>query len=230
MELEVKEIIYETPTIIEVVFNKPEINFRPGNYIVFYLDVNDPKGNYRDFSIVSSPTEEDIRIACRLTGSVFKRKLSSLKPGDKVTVKGPFGNFLLDEKRDIIMIAGGIGITPFMSMIKYVVDLNLGTKITLFYSNRTPEEIPFKSKFDEIYQTNRNIKLVYTITNPLESKKPWNGNKGFIDSNMIKYNTSINNKLFYICGPPGMVEAMSALLKSMNIKEEDIKIENFTGY
>ena len=230
MELEVKEIIYETPTIITVVFNKPEINFKPGNYMVFYLDVNDPKGNYRDFSIISSPTEEDLKISCRLTGSVFKRKLCSLKSGDKITVKGPFGNFLLDERRDIIMIAGGIGITPFMSMIKYVVDLKLKTNITLFYSNRTPEEIAFKSKFDDIYQTNRNIKIIYTITNFDESKKPWNGNKGFIDSNMIKYNTSISNRLFYICGPPGMIEAMLTLLKSMNIKEEDIKIENFTGY
>lgn len=231
MQLEIIEAIMETPTILSLKFKKDSIIYRPGNYMVFYLDVKNSRGNFRDFSLASSPTEEFLMISSRMTHSNFKDKMHSLKKSDVIEVKGPFGHFFFYENREAIMIAGGIGITPFRSMIKYATDKKLKTKITLFYSNRTPEEIAYYKEFEEWLKINPNFKVINNITNLQDSKQTWNGLTGFIDEKMIKtYVNDFNNKWFYICGPPLMVDAMFSLLKSIGVKEEDIRVEHFTGY
>ncbi len=230
MEFEVLEIRKETPTIVTVIFKNPGINYKPGNYFVFFLDVNDEKGNYRDFSVASSPTEDVIIVSSRITKSEYKKKFTSLKKGDKITVKGPFGHFLLSDDKDIVMIAGGIGITPFRSMLKYLTDVESSQKITLFYGSKTPEEIAFLNDLEKLSSKNKNIKIIYTVNDPKDHKTDYKGLTGFIDSNMIKYNTSVKNKYFYICGPTAMVDSMTNQLKSIGIKESDIRVEHFTGY
>lgn len=230
MELEVLNVKHETPTIVTVTFKKPNIDYKPGNYFVIVLDVDDPKGNFRDFSSASSPTEDVIIISSRITKSEFKKKLSSLKPGDKVTVKGPFGHFLLMDNKDIVMIAGGIGITPFRSMLKYLADVESTQKVTLFYGSKNPEEIAFFSDLEEFSKKNKNIKIIITVNDPKDLKKDYRGLTGLIDANMIKYNTSVKNKYFYICGPVAMVDSMTNQLKSIGVSESDIRVEHFTGY
>ena len=129
------------------------------------------------------------------------------------------------------MLSGGIGITPLRSMIKYSSDKKLDIPVTLFYSNRTPEEIAFREDFSTIEKENTNFKIVNTITNKEDSKEEWQGLTGFIDEKMIKENSqNLDTSIFYICGPPKMVDAMVNLLKTMNIDSARIKIEHFTGY
>ena len=229
MQLVLKEIREEALDIKSFKFSKENINFIPGQYLSVKLDVKDDRGNMRSFSIASSPNEDFIMIATKMTGSNFKNKLSSLKTGTKIEVTGPYGNFTLDETKDAIMLSGGIGITPLRSMIKYATEKKLKNKIALLYSNRIPEEIAFRNELEQLARENENFTLVNTITRPEESKETWNGLKGRIDSNLINKYIK-NNTLFYICGPPGMVGAMVNILKEMNISQNRIKIEHFTGY
>lgn len=230
MKLSTIQVKKETPTIFSVYF-KPEtkINFRPGQYLLVELPVTDPKGNDRSFSIASSPTEDVIIISTRQTGSIFKKKFESLRKGEPIEAKGPYGSFTLDESKPAIMLSGGIGITPLRCMIKYATDKKLATKITLFYANRNPEEIAFRNDLDNWLKENKNIKIVYTVNEA--DNENWTGLRGFIDEKMIKSNSKITkNTLFYICGPPAMVDAMVNLLKTMKIDDSRIRIEHFTGY
>ena len=229
MKLSVIQVKKETPTIFSVHFKlETKISFRPGQYLLVLLPVTDPKGNDRSFSIASSPTEDDIIIATRQTDSIFKNKFESLKKGEQVEAKGPYGSFTLDESKPAIMLSGGIGITPLRCMIEYATHKKLKVPITLFYANRNPEEIAFKKDLDEWQKLNKNLKVVYTVN---EEDEKWTGLTGYVDEKMIKNNVKISkDTLFYICGPPAMVDAMVNLLKSIKIDDARIRIEHFTGY
>lgn len=214
--------------------NETSFNFKSGQYIIMKLDVVDERNGVRMFSLSSSPTETGfITISTKMTGSNFKNKLESINIGDKVDIRGPFGRFLLQEdySKTAVMLAGGIGITPFRDMIKFATDKKLNLKIILLYSNRLPEEISFKKEFDGWQKINPNLKVVYTITRPEESRLKWEGVTGRIDAAMIKSNVKdMENCMFYVCGPPAMVDAMVTTLKNMGVSDNNIKIERFTGY
>ena len=151
--------------------------------------------------------------------------------GDKIKIKGPYGNFLFqnDFSKTAIMIAGGIGITPFRGMIKYATDKKLPAKIKLLYSSKAQDEIAFFKELEELKKINKNLEIKYTLTSD-NNNGEWNGSTGRINEKVIKDNIDINNSIFYICGTPSMVEDMIAILKNIGIKEEDIRYEKFTGY
>ena len=209
---------------------------------------NDPKGPIRHFTISSSPTENFIMFSTRIRDSPYKRRLSTLSEGAKVKVRGPEGQFVLHEdySKSAVFLSGGIGVTPFRSMLKYATDMHLPAKIIMFDSNRNKENILFKKEFDEWVNINKNLKIIYTISEREEeedrheqspssaAKNDWNGEYGRIDKSMIlKYIdiNRLNNSIFYICGPPSMLKAMQALLQEeLEIPKERIKVEEFTGY
>ena len=237
LELKVLETKWESLDVKSLKFglDKNKFDYKPGQYIVLTLDgvKNDPRGNFRDFSIASSPTEKGfLMISTKISDSFFKQKLKSLDKNDKVKVKGPFGQFVLqnDMTKHAVMLSGGIGITPLRDMIKFATDDNLSVKITLFYSNRVPEEIVYREELDYLQKVNENLTIIHTITRPQESKQKWEGRVGRIDKKMInEYVSDLGNSIFYICGPPAMVDAMLTLLKSMKIKEENIGIAATSG-
>jgi ferredoxin-NADP reductase/nitrite reductase/ring-hydroxylating ferredoxin subunit len=200
---------------------------------------NDPKGPIRHFTISSSPTENYIMITTRIRDSPYKQRLSSLQEGVEVKARGPEGKFVLHEDlfKPAIFLSGGIGVTPFRSMIKYATDRQLPLKIVMFDSNRDQPNILFKSEFDECLNKNKNLKMIYTITSEEEqtsSSRSWKGERGTINKTMLtKYLTTseLNNSIFYICGPPGMLKAIHNLLQDeLHIPKERIKTEEFTGY
>jgi ferredoxin-NADP reductase len=143
------------------------------------------------------------------------------------------GNFILDEinTKPRVFIAGGIGITPFHSMITYAAAKNLTIPLILLVSYSIPEEMVFFEELKKIGEQHNTIKIVYTITKPEESQMPWDGEKGRITEEMIKkYVPDVTNPLFYVVGPPPMEEATTKLLKDMKIPEQNILTEAFTGY
>ncbi|MEP0825299.1 MAG: Rieske 2Fe-2S domain-containing protein [Nitrososphaera sp.] len=220
------------------------IDFSPGQYAFFRLDglsSPDPKGPVRHFSIASSPTEQDyLMISTRIRDSPYKQKLSSLERGSKITAWGPQGEFVLhgDYSKPAVFLSGGIGVTPFRSMLRFATDKQLPIKITVFDSNRNQQGILYKQEFDSWAGQNKNLRIIYTITEedrPQSSQEvTWTGERGRIDKAMLdRYLTDeeIKNAIFYICGPPGMLKAMQDLLqKDMGIPKERIKAEVFTGY
>ncbi|MBI2559013.1 xylene monooxygenase [Candidatus Woesearchaeota archaeon] len=230
-ELPVIETRQETHDVrsIRLGFNGQKFDYKPGQYMRVELDVQDAEnGNTRPLSIASSPTEDFLLFSTKISQTLFKQKFSSLKVGDKVKLKGPMGIFVLKEDaKEIIFLGGGIGITPFRDMIKYACDKKLAVKLALLYSNRTANDICYKDEWHILEKQNNSLKVVHTITDDAS----WKGMKGRINEAMIKeFCNDINNALFYICGPPGMVDGLYNLLKTMNIPQQNIKVEKFAGY
>jgi glycine betaine catabolism B len=230
--------------------------YKAGQFAFFPLDNvnNDSRGPVRHFSLASSPTEDALIISTRIRDTPYKQRLSTIQECAQVEVSKPQGNFVLhdDYSKHTIFLSGGIGVTPFRSMIKYATDKQLPVKITMFDSNRSQQNILYKDEFDKWAAQDKNLKIVYTITeeekgreqeqhgmtdasgSTTETKGNWNGERGRIDRTMIERHLSkeeISNAIFYICGPPGMISALEDLLKKQfQIPEERIKVEEFTGY
>lgn len=228
LELPIIETKQETPTIKSIKLGlSQQFDYKSGQYIMMQLETGD-EDNTRSLSIASSPTENFLLFSTKISESSFKKKFNELEVGDRIKIKGPMGVFVLDENtKNIVFLGGGIGITPFRDMIKYATDKKLQIKLTLLYSNKVPAEICYKDEWPLMEKQNPNLKVVNTITDdPL-----WQGRKGRINEAMIReFCNDLYNSLFYICGPPAMVEGLSQLLKSMNVPQQNIKREIFVGY
>lgn len=226
-------------------FWQPErqANYLPGQYFYFTLPelkFKDARGSTRHFTLSSSPTETGLlRNTTRIRGkSGYKKTLDELPIGAEIMGEGPNGTFILDEneKGIHVLLAGGIGITPFRSFIKYALDKKLtDTKIFLIYANSVPEEITFRQELESWARQSDNIKVAMTVSKPEDSKQKWQGLKGRIDESMIKkliedWKLEIGNLTFWLCGPPGMVEAMEKTLGLMKITSDKVRSEKFTGY
>ncbi|MBI3577751.1 FAD-dependent oxidoreductase [Candidatus Gottesmanbacteria bacterium] len=237
MKLTLKEIRSETKEAATFIFTLDiPIGYLSGQHvsIIVPIEAPDERGKVRTFTISSSPTQEGIiTITTKRGPSSFKQTLFSLPIGSAIEARGPTGSMTLDESdnRLRVMIAGGIGITPFRSILKYAFDKKLNLPITLLYSNKTPEEIVFRAELDEIASKLPSVKIIHTITHLEESKEKWEGRTGRVDETMIKeVAPDLTNTLFFIAGPTAMVEAMIELLKGLTIPNENVKFEKFSGY
>lgn len=214
-------------------FQKPaEFAFQAGQYVKIYL-INPPEtdeeGDSRLFSIASAPHEDNIMITTRMRDTAFKRVLKTQPEGYEVRMKGPFGVFTLHEDSSIpaVFLVGGIGITPFRSIILDTVERKLPHKMVLFYANHAPDDAAFLQKLQTIAQSSSQFTFIPVMTRD----ETWEGEKAHIDENMIKkYVSDISNGIFYTAGPPKMVETMKGILARMNIDEARIKSEDFDGY
>src|ERR671910_827808 len=191
------------------------LNHTAGQFAFFDIGgvYNDPKGPIRHFTISSSPTENFIMFSTRIRDSPYKKRLLTLEKGAKVKFRGPEGQFVLHEdySKPAVFLSGGIGVTPFRSMIKYATDKQLPIRIVMFDSNRNRDNILFKKEFDDWANINKNLKSIYTISEDEQQQQQssstandWKGEYGRIDKAMIlKYLDSdmLNNSIFYICGP-----------------------------
>ena len=201
-----------------------KVDFISGQYcLVSFVDGDDK----RPFTFSSSPTKDYVEFTIKKMGE-FTTKMYSLKLGDKLKIKGPKGDSLnFDEsvKEDAVFIAGGSGITPFMSALRYAAAKNLSNKLVLLYSNRTEEDIIYKKELD-LLDNNGNIKIVHSLTKDVSAE--WDGEKGRISKEIIeKHVESISDKVWYICAPPPMVVAMKELLISMGVDKSNLRIEDW---
>lgn len=211
-----------------------DFSFEAGQNIDLFL-INPPEtdaeGNKRTFSIASSPDEDLITIATRMRDTAFKRVLAQLPIGAEIEMEGPFGDVVLhsNSEKPAVLLAGGIGITLFRSMIKDASARQLDTPILLFYSNRRPEDTPFLTELMEI--KNPHYQFVGTMTNMSDSSEQWTGETGYINKEMLtKYIPDLLLPTYYIAGPPGMVSALKSMLLESGINRDNIRIEEFAGY
>lgn len=227
-ETRVIEVIQRTPDVKSVRFEKPQgFSYLAGQYVVLTLD-NGSDPMKKPFTLSSSPTEEFLEITKKLTGHPFSNDLAALKPGDRVSINGPYGDFtFLQEYKNIGMLSGGIGITPLRSIIKYLVDKKLNTSIILLYSSRSENDIAFKEELENAQKQNPNIKIIDTITRP---GPDWKGITGRINAEMVKkFIPDYRERMFFTCGPMKMVDSMVSLLQELEIPEKQIKREIFPG-
>jgi ferredoxin-NADP reductase len=229
-ETNVEEIIQQTHNVKSFRFPRSSsLDYKPGQYLTATLIVGG-KEMRKPFSISSSPTEKSfIEFTKKLTGHPFSNTLDALKVGDAVTIEAPFGDFTFNgEYPSIGLLSGGVGITPLRSICRFCTDMKLGTKVTLLYGNRTEEDIAFQREFEEMQKQNSMFKMVFTLAKPGES---WSGYVGYVNADMVKKEIpDYAERVFYICGPPVMVQAMENLLSSLNVSPQHIRKENFAGY
>jgi len=209
-----------------------KIDFIAGQFlrIIFDEENRENKDLNKYLSFCSSPCQEYIEVTKRLSESNFSQRLKNLKINDKVLCKAPMGNCIFkDSYQKIGFLIGGIGITPVISIIEYIVDKKLSTDVALLYSNRTESDIAFKKELDYWQAINKNIKVFYTVTEcePKDNSCIF----GRIDKELLLTKVKdFQERTFFIFGPPKMVEAMNALCIETGCGSENIKTENFIGY
>jgi len=218
-------------------FAKPAgFEFKAGQSIDLTL-INPPEtdeeGNTRAFSIASAPSDPDLMIATRMRDTAFKRVLRSMPLQTQVKIAGPFGSFTLHKNsaKPAVFLAGGIGITPFHSIIRQAEHDHAPHQIYLFYSNRRPEDTAFLDVLSPASKSNPNFHLIATMTEMDKSQREWKGETGFISKEMLtKHIPSLQGPIYYLAGPPEMVAVMQRLLTETGIDEDDIRTEEFSGY
>ena len=208
--------------------------FRPGQYMEWTLGhrLTDNRGNRRYFTIASSPTEDTVRLGVKFyePESTFKRTLKALKPHDTISVSNLSGDFVLpkDTTKKLVFIAGGIGVTPFRSMVQYLIDKKENRAVTLLYSNKTESEIAYKDIFDTATKE-IGMKTVYALTD--EPNPTPDVHKGFIDAALIMREVpDYKERIFYISGPHGMVTAFTKTLHGMGVPRSHIETDYFPGF
>lgn len=218
-------------------FEKPAgFAHQAGQNAVFTLveaPQTDAQGASRTFTLASAPHEPELMIATRMRDSAYKRVLKSAAPGAPVRIDGPGGAMVLHENaaRPAVFLAGGIGVTPFLCMARHAAKLCLPHRITLFYSNRRPEDAAFLDELRALEQRNPNYRLVATMSEAETSSQPWEGETGFIRADMLeRYLENLRGPAYYLAGPPGMTMAMQSMLSALGVKENDINSEEFYGY
>jgi len=230
IETNVLSVIPRTPNVLSIRFPRPEgLEYKAGQFFFVTLRQNN-KELVKHFSFSSSPTESSyIEFTKKLSDSEFSQALRTTKTGDWARIDAPYGKFTFEgEYQRIALLSGGIGITPFRSICKFASDKKLTSKIALFYSCRTPDDIVFRQEFEVLAEKNRNLRLKFTVN---EAPPDWKGSKGIIDADMIKHELpDYTDYVFYSCGPPAMVKAMQSIVEKLDVPKEQFKQEYFSGY
>ena len=211
-----------------------EVDFAPGQYFFVTLpDVGhqDERGLRRHITVVTSPNEKGVLgFATRMRESAFKRSLSELPVGAEVEVEPPKGTFALpeDASRPLVFVAGGIGITVFRSMLRYIHEEELPYRVTLVYSNRDRESAAFLDELHDLEKESPNLRLTLTMT----QDPRWEGETRKIDSQFFKdyLGEDLNQYTFLVAGPPAMVEGVQRALDAAGVMEENVIAERYSGY
>jgi ferredoxin-NADP reductase len=192
----------------------------------------DAEGNTRTFTIASAPYEKSVMVATRMRDTAFKRMLKVMPIGTAVQMEGPAGDLTLrDAARTAVFLSGGIGITPFRSIAFAAAKEHLPHRIFLFYSNRRPEDAAFLAELWALEKQNPNYRLIASMTGMEKSHRPWHGETGMINEQMLaRYLKDASPPVYYIAGPPGMVKGLHTMIKESGVDERDIRTEEFSGY
>jgi ferredoxin-NADP reductase len=208
-------------------FAKPAgFAFKPGQSVNLSLidPPAEPNSARRTFSLASAPFEDQLVIATRMReGSAFKRALKALPSGANLRLTGPLGDMMLheDAARAAVFIAGGIGITPFRSMLLHAEHDRLPHRLFLAYSNRRREHAAFLAELQALQQRNPRFRLLALMTDV----------DGMINEEVLqRFTGDAAAPVYYLAGPPAMVEAMKAILTRIGVGADDVRSEEFFGY
>jgi ferredoxin-NADP reductase len=211
-----------------------EVDFTPGQYFHVALpDLgdDDDKGLRRHITVVTSPNEKGVLgFATRMRDSAFKRTLRELPVGSEVEVEPPKGKFGLpeDRSRPLVFVAGGIGITVFRSMLRYIHEEQLPYRVTLIYSNRDRESTAFLDELRELERALPDFRLVLTMT----QDPGWEAEMRKVDGDFLKdyLEDDLNEYTFLVAGPPAMAEGVQAALREAGVQDENVIVERYSGY
>lgn len=227
------EIIQRSPQVKSFRFpiRGEGISYDAGQFFFATIKV-DGQDAAHHFSFSSSPTEKGyIEFTKRITPSAYSQTLAVSKPGDWAHLKGPTGSFTLPRtKRKLAFLSGGIGITPMRSMLRSIADSQQPWDIVLLYGNSTYDEIVFRDELDKISAMKLGLRVEYVLSGP-NFPAEWKGKKGLINKDIIaEVIPDYKERLFYLSGPPKMVNSLGDELIALNLPKEQAKMDSFTGY
>lgn len=213
-----------------------KVDFLPGQYFEWTLPHENPdtRGNRRYFTIASSPTEPELHLGVRIQdgGSSFKKKLLTLKEGDQLMAGSLSGEFTLpkDTNAKLVFIAGGIGVTPFRSMVKYLIDMKEKREVTLFYACANENDFVYTDLFNQA-ATEIGLNTVRVVTDTSKVTEAWKGKTGFITKDLIAAEVpDFLTRLYYLSGPDAMVQNYKKMLLSSGVPRANIKTDYFPGF
>lgn len=212
-----------------------EISYIPGQYVSLKLDLRypDEKGPKRYFSIVNPPENKSdagsgkVEIATRISETGFKQTLAGMQSGDGAEIARIDGQFILPEdvEKEIVMVAGGVGATPFKCMLASLVSKEEKRRITLLYSNKNKANTAFYDEFSQMEASGYLEKTFFVMTRD----DTWPGPKGRMNADFIADNIpGYRKKHFMVAGPPNFVGGISQAIEELKI--DDVKLEKFFGY
>jgi ferredoxin-NADP reductase len=230
---ETREVAQQTLLVIFDLQGE-QVDFRPGQY--FWVELpnrgyDDEKGLRRHISVVTSPTERGVLGLCtRLRDTAFKKTLAELQVGDEVEVEPPKGDWQLPEDTSphYVFIAGGIGITVFRSMLRYIADTGEPYRVTLVYSNRDRASTPFLDELQEFERTLSDFQLVLTMT----QDEGWQAESRYVSAELLSdyLGGELGDHTYLVAGPPALVEAVTGQLSAAGVPEEQVLPDSFSGY
>lgn len=223
------------PSVKDFVFEGGPSKYLPGQYMEFTLPHHktDSRGARRYFTLASSPTEKQLHLGVKFypQGSTYKKALVEIKPGTPMAASGLGGDFTLpkDKTKKLAFIAGGIGITPFRSMVKYMLDSGDNRDFVMLYSEKTRGDLAYADVFNEAQSRDR-MRVIYTLTSPSGSE-PAGFRNGKVTSEMISREIpDYLERTFYLSGPHNMVAAVRRELEDLGVPERQIRVDFFPGY
>lgn len=225
------------PNLYDFVFKSDrKLDFKPGQYLEWTLEhpKADTRGNRRYFTIASSPTENQLRTGVRFypESSSFKKALFNLKQNSQIVASQLMGDFVLpnDKNRKLVFIAGGIGITPFRSMVKYLLDKREARDIILLYSNKSADEIIYQDVFEEARKS-LGLRVIYFLTDKESLPVNWRGGVGRITQEVLKSEVKdLEDRTFYISGPLSLVSDFKETLRKLGVRSSQIATDYFPGF
>ncbi|MBT3406784.1 hypothetical protein HN419_06520 [Candidatus Woesearchaeota archaeon] len=226
---ELLAVVDETPTVRTIRLRRPaDLDFVPGQFcLISFVGESDFVGVKKPFTFSSSPTTAETFDLTIKKMEGFTTALFSLDVGQELLIEGPYGellNFDGSSKKDLVLIAGGSGVAPFMSFIDFVVDKKLTNKVLLFNSNRTAGEIIFRDRLAKVAEMNKNVDVVTLLTR----EKTCTGKDvcGRIDVELLKkYIGDLSNKEWYVCGPTSLVRGLRDVILEIGVAPNDIHYE-----
>ena len=227
----ITSVTRETPTVksFTVDLGGREIGFRAGQWVDLIVTIEGAEA-VGGYSITSSPADQStIRLAVKHDGSdhpVTNWLHDDVGEGDMVEVSLG-GDFIYtpDEAASVVLIGGGIGMTPLMSIVRAVDEMARLTRLTLVYSASSPDEILFHRELESIAARNPRIRCVFTVTR--NQRGTWNGRTGRIDADLLRSEGIDPNALFFICGPPGMIQDVATMLATLGVPRSRVRYEQW---
>ena len=223
------DVLHRTEHVFSVRFERPDgFCYLPGQFMFITLGTGEDTLT-KHLTISSSPTESWLEVTKEMTGHPFADALAALRTGTRVAIRGPYGEFTFTgEYKQVVLISGGIGVTPMKSMMQYATDEGLLSRIKLLYSARDEGDILFGPEMRDLQKNNPHLSVHLTLTRPGPA---WKGNTGRIDHAFIEHEVpDWKDQIFFLSGPTSMVNAMVAIVREMGVPEEHIRQEAFPGY
>ncbi len=220
---QVKRVTHDVKSLHINIPNRP--SFKPGQFLVLSLEAAG-KVRKRAYSIAAPPHWENIEILVKLNpNGRVSPKIFSLKEGDSVELMMPYGLFYLQESfpEKMVFLAGGVGISPILSMLRHLEWVGFKGDLTLIYGNRTPADIIYLDELER-FKGSLGLRLVNVIDHP--EGTGWSGETGYITEDIISRYADLSS-VFYICGPPAMVSHMIQNLEHLSVPHDRIKYEQW---